>query len=68
MASLDHPHIVRLKGFCRVPPCIMTELCPGGNLAQKLAGCQKNQSKFSWTERLQIVRSFSRHLHMILYA
>lgn len=55
MASLDHPHIVELKGFCRVPPCIMTELCRGGNLAQTLAICQHDQSKLSWAERLQIV-------------
>lgn len=64
MASLDHPNIVGLLGFCRIPPCIMTDLCSGGNLAQKLAKFQSNQTKIPWNERLQIVRVI---LHIFLY-
>jgi serine/threonine protein kinase len=36
MASLNHPNIVRLLGFCRIPPAIMTELCSEGHLAKRI--------------------------------
>lgn len=28
----DHPHIVQLKGFCRMPPALVYEFMEGGDL------------------------------------
>lgn len=56
MAELDHPNIVKYLGYSKIPPCIMTELCPEGNLAQKLAKTLETDVPFSWKERIAIVR------------
>jgi hypothetical protein len=62
MAALDHPNIVKYLGYSKIPPCVMTELCPGGNLAQKLAKTLETGTPFTWKERLSIVREI-----LILY-
>lgn len=59
MASLNHPNIVRFMGFCRVPPCIMTEICSRENLSEMLARHLQKNTKFPWKKRLQVVRALS---------
>lgn len=56
MSSLDHPNVVSLIGFCRVPACIMTELCSGGNLAQNLSTCKEKNIPLEWKTRIRYVR------------
>ncbi len=56
MADLQHPNIVKFMGFCRVPPCIMTEVCSKGNLSEILAKKLDQNLPFPWKERLQVVR------------
>lgn len=56
MSSLSHPNIVRLIGFCRIPPAIMTELCSQGNLAQKLLSCKEKNIPLEWKARTRYVR------------
>eukprot|EP00889_Picochlorum_renovo_P000566 jgi/Picre1/27596/NNA_000561.t1 len=67
MAALDHPNIVKYLGYSKIPPCIMTELCPGGNLAQKLAKTLETGTPFTWKERLSIALDIGeglQYLHM----
>ena len=59
MSSLSHPNIVRLIGFCRIPPAIMTELCSQGNLAQKLLSCKEKNIPLEWKARVRYVRIFN---------
>jgi serine/threonine protein kinase len=58
MADLQHPNIVKFMGFCRVPPCIMTEVCSKGNLSEILAKKLDQNLPFPWKERLQVVREY----------
>jgi len=57
MSSLDHPNVVSLIGFCRVPACIMTELCSQGNLAQNLSTCKEENIPLDWKTRIRYVRN-----------
>ena len=56
LGTLDHPNIVAFLGFCRIPPCIMTELCSQGSLAQKIYACKEFNKPLPWPKRVRYVR------------
>ena len=62
LGTLNHPNIVAFLGFCRIPPCIMTELCSQGSLAKKINTCKESNKPLPWPKRVRYVR-----LPFILY-
>ena len=56
MASLNHPNIVRLLGFSRMPPAIMIELCSRGHLAKKFQTFREQKVLLGWKTRVRYVR------------
>ena len=57
MASMNHPNIVCLFGFCRIPPAIMTELCSRGHLARKIQTYREQNIILGWKTRIRYVRT-----------
>lgn len=57
LASLNHPNVVRLLGFCRIPPAIMTELCSKGHLAKKIQTFREQSIVLGWKARIRYVRT-----------
>jgi hypothetical protein len=57
MASLLHPNVVQFLGTCTSPPCIVSEYCERGSLADliQLANrCPPIASQLTWERRLQM--------------
>jgi hypothetical protein len=57
MASLLHPNVVQFLGTCTSPPCIVSEYCERGSLADliQLANrCPPIASQLTWRRRLQM--------------
>ncbi|PRW33836.1 Serine threonine- kinase CTR1 [Chlorella sorokiniana] len=55
LASLRHPHIVQFVAICRDPPCIVTEFCAHGSLAEVLAKARSDPAMaahLTWARRL----------------
>jgi alpha-tubulin suppressor-like RCC1 family protein len=69
MASLQHPNVVHLLGFCISPPCMAVEYCPRGSLYDVLEqACTDPESakRLSWIRRLNMAKQTSAgllHLH-----
>ncbi len=63
MSGLSHPNLVRLRGFCLQPLCIVTELVEGGSLFDFLSDPDRS-SALDWPLRLKIAKDIgacSRH-------
>jgi len=56
---LAHPNLLRLKGFCLEPPCIVTELIEGGSLLDFLNDPTKNVL-LDWRLRLKIANDIAK--------
>ncbi|PRW61504.1 Serine threonine- kinase CTR1 [Chlorella sorokiniana] len=57
LASFRHPHVVAFYAICRVPPCIITEYCSRGSLAQLMADARQDASlaaELTWSRRLTV--------------
>ena len=58
MCSLRHPSIVTFLGVCPVPPCVVTEYCARGSLADVLRNARQSPAaaaKLDWLRRLNMV-------------
>lgn len=44
MSGLNHANVVQLVGFCTVPPCILSEFIPEGNLYELIHDLSKSYS------------------------
>jgi hypothetical protein len=58
MAVLRHPHVVMFIGYCRDPPCLVSEYCPGGSLKMMLETARRSDAPgatLDWPKRLGIV-------------
>lgn len=62
LASMRHPNVVNFFGICREPPCIITEFCSGGSLAEVLAEARRNP------ETAGAALTWQRRLNMMLHA
>ena len=59
MADIRHPNVLGFLGFSLAPPCLVTEFCARGSLADVLRsarGSARAAEKLSWQRRLQMVR------------
>ena len=69
MASLQHPNVVHLLGFCISPPCMAVEYCPRGSLYDVLAQARtdpEGAKRLSWIRRLRMAKDVAAgmlHLH-----
>ncbi|GAB4822575.1 hypothetical protein N2152v2_009621 [Parachlorella kessleri] len=69
MCSLRHPSIVTFLGVCTVPPCIVTEYCERGSLADVLRNARQSPAaaaKLDWLRRLSMMLDTAKgmlHLH-----
>ncbi|GAB4822572.1 hypothetical protein N2152v2_009618 [Parachlorella kessleri] len=69
MCSLRHPSIVTFLGVCTVPPCVVTEYCARGSLADVLRNARQSPSaaaKLDWPRRLNMMLDTAKgmlHLH-----
>jgi serine/threonine protein kinase len=69
MATLQHPNVVHLLGFCISPPCMAVEYCPRGSLDDVLAqGLADSESakRLTWIRRLRMAKDIAAgllHLH-----
>ena len=57
ISRLEHPNIIKFKGWCMAPPAIVTELCPRGSLYNLLADAKKKKSvanDLNWSRRLSL--------------
>lgn len=69
MASLQHPNVVHLLGFCLAPPCMAVEYCTRGSLFDLL--CQAASEpvaakRLTWQRRLKMAKEGAAgvlHLH-----
>jgi hypothetical protein len=62
MAALRHPNIVSFLGVCRLPPCVVSEYCSKGSLADVLRGARASPAKaaqLDWHRRLNMVRGLA---------
>jgi hypothetical protein len=58
MFSLRHPNCVQLMGTCLAPPCLVTEYCSRGSLADCLRAARRSSKAaalLSWRRRLAMV-------------
>ena len=58
MCSLRHPSIVTFLGVCPVPPCVVTEYCARGSLADVLRNARQSPAaavKLDWLRRVYVV-------------
>lgn len=58
MARMRHPHVVSLIGLTSRPPCLVTEYCPLGSLAdvlRKACSDPKWAAQLTWRRRLNMV-------------
>ena len=63
MASLRHSSVVNFFGICFEPPCILTEYCSRGSLADLLGQCSKDPqmaATLTWPQRLSLVGGHGR--------
>ncbi len=61
MASLRHPNICFFMAFCAVPPCVITEYCAMGSLADVLWQARRSPAQagaLEWRRRLLMVGGF----------
>ncbi|GAB4822570.1 hypothetical protein N2152v2_009616 [Parachlorella kessleri] len=69
MCSLRHPSIVTFLGVCPVPPCVVTEYCARGSLADVLRTARQSPAaaaKLDWLRRLNMMLDTAKgmlHLH-----
>lgn len=59
MFSLRHPNCVQLMGTCLAPPCLVTEYCQRGSLADCLREARRHRDAadcLTWHRRLLMVR------------
>lgn len=69
MATLQHPNVVHLLGFCISPPCLAVEYCPRGSLYEVLAQANTDNERakrLTWTRRLRMAKDVAAgllHLH-----
>lgn len=57
MKKVSHPNVIRFVGVCTYPPCIVTELCARGSLADVLNTALKSPeaaAELGWRRRLAI--------------
>lgn len=55
MSTMHHPNIVKFIGVCSVPPCIVTELCARGSLAdviKEASASPEAAANLGWTRRI----------------
>ncbi len=60
MCKLRHPNIVTFMGVCPFPPCVVTEYCERGSLADVLGRAKQSPplaAKLGWLRRLSMVGS-----------
>lgn len=58
MAALRHTNVVRFLGVCSCPPCVVTEYCGRGSLADVLRAARVNPhlaAQLDWVRRLNMV-------------
>jgi hypothetical protein len=59
LASMRHPNVVNFFGICREPPCIITEFCSRGSLAEVLAEARRSPetagAALTWQRRLTMM-------------
>jgi hypothetical protein len=58
MFSLRHPNCVQLMGTCLAPPCLITEYCSRGSLADCLREARRHPAaaaELPWHRRLAMV-------------
>lgn len=58
LASLRHPNVVNFYGVCRSPPCIVSEFCANGSLADLLAHARADPNvaaQLTWPRRLAML-------------
>ncbi|KAJ4746825.1 Leucine-rich repeat protein kinase family protein [Rhynchospora pubera] len=67
LRTVNHPHIVRLLGFCdeRDEGVLVMEFVPNGNLHEKLHGTQSNRSILSWSQRMVIAFQLAKALEYL---
>ncbi|KAF3322435.1 receptor-like protein kinase [Carex littledalei] len=67
LRTVNHPHIVRLLGFCdeRDEGVLIMEFVPNGNLHEKLHGTRCNQSILSWSQRMLIAFQLAKALEYL---
>lgn len=56
--SCRHPNVVSFRGVCPLPPCVVTEYCSRGSLADvfRTARQQRNvATRLDWRRRLSMV-------------
>jgi hypothetical protein len=61
MAALRHPNIVGFLGVCPTPPCVVSDFCSRGSLADVLGAAKKSPVKaaqLDWVRRLNMVRGW----------
>ncbi|KAL4520908.1 hypothetical protein Ndes2526B_g00090 [Nannochloris sp. 'desiccata'] len=69
MATLQHPNVVHLLGFCISPPCLAVEYCPRGSLYEVLAQASTDSEgakRLTWIRRLRMAQNVAAgllHLH-----
>ena len=58
LAALRHPNICQFLGVCPVPPCLVTEYCARGSLADLLRAARASPARaaqLKWPRRLGMV-------------
>lgn len=58
MAALRHPNIMSFLGVCPSPPCVLSEFCSRGSLADVLRAARQSPqlaAKLDWPRRLSMV-------------
>ncbi|GAB4821003.1 hypothetical protein N2152v2_008049 [Parachlorella kessleri] len=69
MCKLRHPNIVTFMGVCPYPPCVVTEYCERGSLADVLGRAKQSPplaAKLGWLRRLSMMMDTAKgmlHLH-----
>ena len=70
MASLRHPNIVQFMGISTHPPCVITEFCERGSLADVLKAGRQNKDglagELTWHRRISMAVDAAKgmlHLH-----
>jgi serine/threonine protein kinase/alpha-tubulin suppressor-like RCC1 family protein len=69
MATLQHPNVVHLLGFCISPPCMAVEFCPRGSLYDVLAQARtdpESAKRLTWIRRVKMAKDIATgllHLH-----
>lgn len=58
MALLRHPNVLSFLGVVPMPPCVVTEYCPRGSLADILRAAKRSPAlaaKLDWSRRLSMM-------------